>query len=73
MKFYRNHYGSELDPEESTGFVFFTSKAGALRDAKGRTLKSEDDTNLAQLIDIPLNKAGILRSLNHFAGHPDNG
>ncbi len=73
MKFYRNHYGSDSDPAESTGFAFFTSKSEALRDAKGRTLKNEDDANLAELIDVPSNKAGILRSLNHFATHPDNG
>jgi hypothetical protein len=73
MKFYRNHYASETDAGESMGYSFFTSKAAAVGEAKGKTPHNHDHSNIAVPIEVEPTRQGILLGLNKFGGHPDNG
>lgn len=68
MKLYRNHVARGGD--ESCGYEFFTSKAEAVRAARGYADKA---ISVAEPIEITPTKAGIISALNKYAGHPDNG
>lgn len=73
MKFYRVEFHGEGGI--SYGFAFHTNRRDA-RAAK-RDWDSAADTSsdhaVIDTIDVTPNKAGILRALNAYAAHPDNG
>jgi hypothetical protein len=72
MKFYQLH--RHIDHGSSAGYSWFTSRAEA-EEAK-RADDAEDPTETPgtiECIEIEPTKAGILRALRRFAGHPDNG
>lgn len=73
MILYRNHYGSSGDPNESIGFSWHTSRAAALKAAKGWILQESDPEPLAKPIEFLPTKAGIVNLLARVASHPDNG
>lgn len=72
MKVYRLHVREHH--AGSTGYLFFSSKhiaENAKRQAAagiGVEAVSMDGPH-----EIQLTKVGVLRALNHFAGHPNNG
>jgi hypothetical protein len=67
MRLYRLHTRDSRDG--SHGYLFFASKRAALKTVRG--LESEDFT--IEPIDVEPTKAGIMRALNRYASHPDNG
>jgi hypothetical protein len=73
MKIYRVHIrqdeqGTAVGP--SAGYEYFSNRKEALKAfAKGYHY---DDSDLEQ-IDVEISKGGILRALNTYGGHPDNG
>lgn len=80
MKFYRCEVFDALDDGESAGFLFASSKAEMLtliREHNERHAENNPSRdNLCtepEAIDIEPTKAGILRALRRYAGHPDNG
>ena len=73
MKFYRVH--TYADAGQSTGYEFFTSKAEAKKAVREWTegIALETDTAEIDVVEIEPTKAGILRALNLYAVHADNG
>jgi len=73
MKFYRLHRYAVGDG--SHGYQFYTSRADAERSAKewqSRADLSEPSGEVDE-IEITPTKAGILRALNTYATHANNG
>ena len=69
MKIYRVSVESN---SEHQGYSFHSSRGAAekaIGEAKGRDFEATQDMTL----DVELNKAGVLRALNIWGGHPDNG
>ena len=73
MKIYRNHYGSQLDPDESTGYSFHSSRRDAELASKDRTPHANASSSFVELMSVPPRKASLLCWLNKYAGHPNNG
>ena len=73
MKFYRVH--TTTDSGLSAGYEFFTSKAEAGKAVKEWTRGIALETDIAEIdvVEIEPTKAGILRALNLYAVHADNG
>lgn len=80
MKIYRVSYDG--DPDGHKGYSFFASKAEATKDAKrwerqdqspGYTKGIGDHRGKIEALDIDPSKRGIIRALNTYAGHCDNG
>jgi hypothetical protein len=76
MKIYRNDY--RAPGYTSRGFSFHTSAKAAWEacdNAKKRTKGDHDeiDTVETEPIEVSLTKCGLLRLLNTYATHPDNG
>lgn len=67
MKFYRVHFRREDD--ESEGYTFYTSKRAAEQGAREGVEGQSEIT----VLNIEPTKHGILRALNKYGGHPDNG
>ena len=70
MRVYRIHFRSEMD--RSLGFAFVTSKAAVRK----RTERIQPDEDLFYTVDsreISLTKAGLMKALEAWADHPDNG
>jgi hypothetical protein len=66
------------DGGESDGFDFYTSRRDAERAVREHAAETEDMrlAGVGEAIDTfeaPLTKAGLLRFLNHWANHPNNG
>jgi hypothetical protein len=57
--------------QEHRGFTYFGSKAAAKKEAKRAKSNGVETTELVLWVEI--SKAGILRALNTYGGHPDNG
>lgn len=81
MKFFRVHL---CDTDEgSAGYRYETNEPAARRivaefkrDLKARVRMSERPAESScdiDTIEIEPNKAGILKALNRYAGHPNNG
>jgi hypothetical protein len=70
MKFYQLILSHNAG--ESAGFEYFTTLNDAERTAR-KWAKSEDGSSEIKVIEIEPSKSGILRALNHYASHPDNG
>lgn len=79
MKIYRNHYISELVGSE--GSSFHASKREAKRAAAERGFDKRsmrenagvDDRCDTSVINVKPTRAEIVRLLNDYAAHPDNG
>jgi hypothetical protein len=75
VRIYRNHYSTEGGT--SDGYSFHSSKAHAHQAVKDAKLTQEEDfedpLEIAEPLDIELTKEGVLRFLNIFASHADNG
>lgn len=78
LKFYRVHYSTERG--NSAGYSWHTSLKEAVRAARADydDDPSEYDSQFnpderIRVITVVPTKAGILKALSHFAGHPDNG
>lgn len=72
MRLYRNAY---LSVENNCGgFSFHPSKAAARREAAERKRDGYPPCReIAEPVDVTPTKKGILRALNIWGGHPDNG
>ncbi len=77
MRLYRNHYYDAT--EGSYGFAWFSSKAKAVS-AWNRDKKLDPNLELdfagpcrAEPIEVSPTRAGIIRALNQFGSHADNG
>ena len=73
MKFYRVHVLCEAGT--SAGYEFFTSKAkaeAAMREWTAPPAREDDVAELEE-IEIEPTKSGILRALNTYANHENNG
>ena len=72
MKLYRNHKGR--DGEESDGYVWFATKKEAFQNAK-EIPESYDWQfgTVAECIEFDGTKRDLVRMLNSYADHPDNG
>jgi hypothetical protein len=74
MKFYRVAYHNEQDPAESAGFAWFTNRRDALAAAKSQQADGPDAKSAEpEMIEVAPTKTGILKALNDYASHPDNG
>lgn len=72
MKLYRNHYS--VEGGSSGGFSWHTT----IRDAKASAVtvekaNKEKPHTVAELIELKPGKEAMVRFLNNYAGHPDNG
>lgn len=75
MTFYRVDYRCQ---GESKGFTFHTSHADAYKTIQAAVKKGtadalEDGGSDIDRIEVFPDRPGILRALNRYAGHPDNG
>jgi hypothetical protein len=74
MRFYRVHY--TYDAGVSGGFTYFTSKREAekhKRELNKAALVENGDGGEIEVIEIEPTRGGILRALNLYAAHADNG
>lgn len=73
MRFYRVHF--KAFDVGSAGFEFFTNEAAARKALRrdARDARMEHDPSSLEVIDVEPTKAGILRALQRYASHPDNG
>ena len=82
VKFYRVGYSREGG--NSGGYAWFTSRAEAVKAAKADQAQEPDEydygthgkipiTQMIDEIEVKPTKTGILRLLNDYASHPDNG
>tara|TARA_R100001082_G_C4357048_1_gene157396 strand:+ start:1298 stop:1537 length:240 start_codon:yes stop_codon:yes gene_type:complete len=79
MKFYRNHY--RLEDDESIGHQYFTSRQEAEKawNEMNKTIPLRQkrvwiqNGDRAQSIEFQNTQMGILKMLNAYANHPDNG
>lgn len=69
MRFYRVEMIDEV--EGSQGYQYFTNHEEARTFAKQNQPADQRRPILA--IDVTPTRAGILRALNNYGGHPDNG
>lgn len=69
MKLYKLSF-TEKNDNEHKGFAFYSSQREAKKEA--RKVASHKDCEIEAIVVTPT-KAGILRALNRYAGHPDNG
>lgn len=67
MKLYRVHH-ADYGGLGSAGFSWHTSKRGAEKAER----EGGADSSI-ELVEINPTKAGILKLLNRYADHPDNG
>jgi hypothetical protein len=69
MKIYRVSYRDSSD--EHKGYEYFSNKTDAVKaDNKNRGNQMRDDV---EEIEFQPTKSGVLRLLNIYASHPDNG
>lgn len=74
MRFYRVHKYEIIDG--SSGSDWFTTKSEATKAANQWHRENGDETGGrvdVDIVEIEPTKAGILRALNLYASHPDNG
>lgn len=71
MRLYRVHLDSEQ--EGSQGFAWASSRREANRKAVDFERSLRDGTTTIEEVTITTDKAGVLRALNRYASHPDNG
>ena len=75
MKIYRNHYSTEGG--NSAGFSFHPSKRDAIAAARRHLREfgeqAEPLHETARRLEVPTRKAALVRWLNLYAEHPDNG
>jgi hypothetical protein len=69
MRVYQLSYRDQKEGHQ--GYGYFTSKAAAKKDATRAKRNGCETTELVLWVEI--SKAGILRALNTYGGHPDNG
>lgn len=69
MRLYRNSY-RRADADEHTGYSFHTSKESAAKRAAASKPHSTVET---EAIEVETTKHGLIKALNLYAGHPDNG
>jgi len=68
MRVYRVSYRSR---DKHKGYEFFDKAIvanAAVMSAKARRVEAE-----IQCYEVPTNKEGVLKALNQFGSHPDNG
>lgn len=70
MKIYRVSYRCRID-QEHTGYSFHTNKREAQELAR-RANANDHDVEIEKF-EIHLTKVGVIRFLNSFADHPNNG
>lgn len=70
MRFYRLQ--RQVEGGNCGGFEWFTRRADAEREGRAWE-REEDEETFIDAVDITPTKRGILRALNHYADHPDNG
>ena len=74
---YRNSYYTDV--EGHAGYEFFSSKRDAEREFNRRVKEGNCDpvsgglSNRAEPVEFRATKAGIIRILNSYAGHNNNG
>jgi hypothetical protein len=70
---YRGHEASVVSGEHG-GYDYVSSKAHAAR-LKRRAIQHDADYLVEDVstVDIEISKRGILKALNHYGGHPNNG
>jgi hypothetical protein len=77
MKIYRVHmrYDREHpDAGNSAGYKYYSNRKDALK-AFARNVNDvpRDDDSDFHSFEVEISKGGILRALNTYGGHPDNG
>lgn len=74
MKIYRVSLWSDSG-DGSTGYSYHSSKREAEKAAReNRSAKSNDSPDPdVEVIDVSPTRAGIIKVLNRYGGHPDNG
>ncbi len=73
MTIYRNHYGSESNPDESQGFIYHISRKDAKAAEKNRTPFGGNCLSFGEPFFVPCTKHGVVAFLQKYASHPDNG
>ena len=68
MELIRVHYTDQCG--ESQGYSFHEPRGFNLAEA---SLWGSEYIHHTERVDIELTRAGVLRALNRFASHPDNG
>lgn len=75
MRIYRNHYSTEGG--NSAGFSFHPSKRDAVRAAREHLREMAEQAEplheTARLLEVSTSKPALIRWLNLYAEHPDNG
>ncbi len=71
MRFYQVHMTHEAGT--SIGFEYYTTRPAADKAAAEYLFDYPEESAEVTAIDVEPTKAGILRALNQYAGHPDNG
>lgn len=69
MKVYRMSVVDKF--AEHQGYSYYTSR-GALAIAEGEARASEKETSWIE-IEVELSKSGVIKALNIWGGHADNG
>jgi len=69
MKLYRVSF-NRLSDDQHTGYAFHASERSALQDGKQA---STEHSFAVTPIEVEPTKDGVLKVLNQYAGHPDNG
>jgi hypothetical protein len=73
MRFYRVHRWDQAGDPPSSGFVFFTTKAKAMKFKRDFNARYDSREAEIEVLDITPNKRGILRALERYASHENNG
>lgn len=68
MKIYR----LSSDTNNHDGYSFYSSKKEAIKE-KNILIKKYDSSVDIEKFEVEISKKGIIKALNIFASHPDNG
>lgn len=71
MRFYRVHYTTDCG--SSAGYDWFTCRRKAEQEARAWRRDNPDETTAIRAVEVSPTRAGILRALNLYGSHCDNG